>query len=75
MKKIKELTKEEVFRIKGLNNFIKNCDQVAAEEFSKMNMAAGSMINPQLLKDYEYAFRAGFLSCLKRVCVQIGGEE
>ena len=63
MKHLNKLSKEERIRIKGLDNFIKNADQIAETEFNRIVASAipapQAMTNAQI-KDYGYMFRAGF---------------
>ena len=71
MKKLKDLTKEEKFRTKGLNDFIENADSIAAEEFEKLRTEAVGPLSNAQIKDYGYMFRAGFLASLKLITIKI----
>lgn len=72
VKKLNELSKEERFRIKGLNDFIENIDKVAHEEFDKIiKKAVPRYVSNAQVEDYRHMFKAGFLKAMEMLVVKI----
>ena len=60
-KKIVEMTKEEKFRVKGLNRFIEGANKTSRDEFKNLCVK----FNSPWRKDLEDIYSSGYLSCLK----------
>lgn len=71
MKKIKNLSKEEKFRIKGLDSFVINADGITLEEYNKMTKKIIGPQSNQQIEDYGHMFRAGFLKCLELTMIKL----
>jgi hypothetical protein len=67
MKHVKDMSKEEKMRIKGLNAFAGNADKEARNEFKNICIRANLPWN----KDHEDIFTSGFLSCLHRMVIKV----